>query len=120
MAIENYQQIRARDLGLPMGTGKDYTKADLVPFIEEVERVEGERQTSRFTRNLVVAFTTPPALALLCSCFPPSEIRVLDTLRTAAYMVTAGEIGWVGGGIIIEGGRAFKRAITSRLPQHNQ
>lgn len=112
MAIENYQRIRARELGLPLGTGKDYSRDDLKSFMDAAEEIEGGKYTDRFFRNVLIGFATPPAVALTLSCLPHTEIHVLQAVQGAALMLTAAETGWIGGGLIIEGGRALKRAVT--------
>ncbi len=77
--------------------------------------IEAQRYLGRLTRNIIIGFATPPALALILSCLPHTEIPVLEAAKGLALYVTAGEAGWIGVGVIIEGGKALKRVLTPNV-----
>lgn len=96
MAVEKYQQIRARELGLIEGTGKRYSQQDLESFIEASE----ENLNRELARNVLLELAIPPILAGALSLVSP-DVPVVQGVRGISLAISALEAGWIGGGIIM-------------------
>ena len=67
----------------------------------------------------MIGFGTPSILALVFNILPHTEIPVLEAAKGVTLMITFGEVGWIGGGVIIEGGKILKKAVTTMISSGN-
>lgn len=83
-------------------------------FSRTKERVvESWRSIDPLSKKVFIGFITPPTLSILLHNLPKTEEPFIETARGVVDLITASEIGWIGGGLIIEGTNIAIKALSA-------